>query len=168
MAETDPRVIVCVWRRGWEGLTAAQIFRNTFAFFRQGQPVHRCQSGCTLFEAARRDVNLILQRPCKIHTIWVTQAQAGNSSFDKLAKNFWLTLRECTSAYVRMRCRAQLEARGQVNKDLWTVCAITYNLYAHPHLSGRSRATVTKIFKVHVPFVYLWHCLKVNKLALAK
>ena len=32
MAETDPRVIVCVWQRGWEGLTAAQIFRNTFAF----------------------------------------------------------------------------------------------------------------------------------------
>lgn len=32
MAETDPRVVVCVWRWGGEELTGALIFRNTSAF----------------------------------------------------------------------------------------------------------------------------------------
>ncbi len=82
MAETDPRVNVCVWRLGGEGLTAAQIFRNTFAFSGKANRSTGVKSGCDLFEAVHRDVNLMLQRPCKIPTICVTQAQPGNSSFD--------------------------------------------------------------------------------------
>lgn len=76
MAENEPRVTVCVWRQGYEGLTAVQIFRHTFAFSGRAQVAHRCHSGRALFEAAHRDVNLMFQHPCKIPTISVTHTKA--------------------------------------------------------------------------------------------
>lgn len=74
MAETDPRVIVyvCVWRRGWgRGLSAAQIFRNTFAFlFFPGKADWSTgvRVAALCLKLRNRDVNLMLQRPCKIPT----------------------------------------------------------------------------------------------------
>lgn len=64
-----------------EGLSAAQIVtKHVCLSFRCGVAARRCQSGHTPFEAVRRDVNLKFQRPCKISTIWGTQAQLGQIS----------------------------------------------------------------------------------------
>lgn len=60
MAETDPRVVVCVWRWGEEELTGAQIFRNTSAFSGRANRSTGVKSGCALFEAEHKDVNLML------------------------------------------------------------------------------------------------------------
>lgn len=66
---------------GLEGLSVAQIVtKHVCLSFRRSVAARRCQSGRAPFEAVRRDVNLKFQRPCKISTIWGTQAQPGQTS----------------------------------------------------------------------------------------
>lgn len=127
MAETDPRGIVCVWRRGGEGLTAAQIFRNTFAFFPArptGPQVSKwLRSVWSCAQRRKSDASASVQNPHH-------SSHAGPTGKLKLwwhsGRSFWLTRREYTSAYGRVRRRAELDVRGQVKGGLQSVCLLLY------------------------------------------
>lgn len=75
MAETDPKVMVCDWKCVSRGLTTTKTLRKHIYLFRQGYALHRCQSGCALFEAGLETdlINLMFQCPCKILAIWLTR-----------------------------------------------------------------------------------------------